>query len=81
MPKNNKQKQNSDPKEPETLFGRLFSRSSGDQAYISDLQAQWADLDRPDRVKFVFGALLGLALFVGALLLAYWVLSSLVGIS
>ena len=80
MPEKEKESKKVDGSESKAIFGRLFSRPSRDETYVSDLKTQWAELDAPGRVKFVLGALIGLALFVGALLLAYWVLSSLVGI-
>jgi hypothetical protein len=57
----------------------LFSKSARDETYLSDLEAQWGDLDTAGRVKFVLGTLIGLAVFIGALFLVYLALSYLVG--
>lgn len=79
MPDNKEQTKNRKGEERKSIFNSLFSRPSRDEAYLSDLKAQWAKLDLAGRIQFVLGAILGLALFIGALLLAYFALSSLVG--
>ena len=79
MPEDKKDSKKLDGDKMNTFFGRLFSRPQRDETYISDLKAQWVELDKSGRVKFVIGAMIGLALFVGTLVLAYWVLSFLVG--
>ena len=80
MPDNSKESKNQTENQQKTIFSRLFSRPSRDETYFSDLKAQWVKLNAPGRVKFILGALIGLALFLGALLLAYWALASLAGI-
>ena len=79
MPEDKKESKKLDGDKGNTFFGRLFSRPQQDETYVSDLKAQWAELDKPGRLKFIIGALVGLALFIGTLLLAYRVLSFLVG--
>jgi len=62
-----------------TLMGWVLSREEPDKAYLPDLKSQWAMMDRPDRVKFVLGAILGALLFVAALVLVYYLLAAIVG--
>ncbi|MFW5714355.1 MAG: hypothetical protein ACOCYU_06775 [Brevefilum sp.] len=68
-----------DQDERKTIFAKLFSKPSKDEEYVSDLKAQWAELDAAGRVKFAIGVLIGVILFFGALALAYLALSALVG--
>ena len=58
----------------------FFSRQKMDQDYVPDLKTQWAQMDNSDRIKFVLGAVVGLLLFIGALALAYYVLSLLINL-
>ena len=74
-----KDKENEDQKERKTIFDRLFSKPSKDEAYVSDLKTQWSELETAGRFKFIIGALIGLLLFISALLLAYLALSALIG--
>lgn len=66
-------------KERKTLLGWFFSREEPDKDYLPDLKSQWETMNSTERVKFVVGAIVGVALFVGALLLVYLLLSSFVG--
>ncbi len=80
MPEKKEGSKNKDQEERKTIFNRLFSKPSrNDEDYMSDLQLQWAELDTPGRMKFVLGAIIGLILFIGALILSYLALSALVG--
>jgi hypothetical protein len=79
MPDNPKRPKNETQNGRKSIFDRLFAKPSRDETYISDLKAQWASMNRADRIKFVLGVIIGLALFIGALLLAYLALSSLFG--
>jgi len=62
-----------------TILGSLLSRPEADKAYISDLQSQWKQLGRTERVKFIFGSIVGLLLFITALLMTYLLLSTIIG--
>jgi len=72
-----KKEENSQDK---TIMDWLFSRQKMDQDYVPDLKSQWAQMDNPDRIKFVLGGVVGLLLFIGALALAYYVLSLLINL-
>ena len=72
-----KKEENSQDK---TIMDWLFSRQKMDQDYVPDLKSQWAQMDNPDRFKFVLGGVVGLLLFIGALALAYYVLSLLINL-
>lgn len=74
-----KQKPNQKKKKRKTLLGALFAREEPDEEYIPELKSQWEKMDDPERVKFVFGAILGLLLIVGVLIGAFFLLSALFG--
>ena len=77
-------KQGSDKKQEngqdKTITDWLFSRQKMDQDFVPDLKSQWAQMDNPDKVKFVLGGVVGLLLFIGALALAYYLLSVLMNL-
>jgi hypothetical protein len=79
MSKKEKGSQPKDPDQRKSILNRLFSKPSRDETYLSDLKTQWAELDSSGRAKFVLGALIGVIVFIGALILAYFVLSALIG--
>ncbi len=58
-------------KEKKTLLGLFFAREEQDKAYFPDLKTQWGKMDQNERVKFILGALVGLIIIVGALILVY----------
>jgi hypothetical protein len=60
------------------LSGWFFTREEPDKDYLPDLKSQWADMDSAERVKFVIGAIVGAIIFIGALMLVYWLLSAMV---
>jgi len=59
-----------------SILGSLFAREEPDKDYLPELQSQWGKMNSSERVKFVIGAILGLALFIGALTIVYLLLSS-----
>jgi hypothetical protein len=79
MPEKRNKSKNEGRDQRKGIVAWLFVKPARDETYISDFKAQWMDLDPPGRVKFVLGALIGLILFIGALILAYLVLSHIVG--
>jgi hypothetical protein len=60
------------------LSGWFFTREDPDKDYLPDLKSQWALMDTAERAKFVIGAIVGAMLFIGALILVYWLLSMMV---
>jgi hypothetical protein len=66
-PKNQKKK---------TLLGWFVSREEPDTDYMPDLKSQWGSMNRNERFKFIAGGIVGLVLFIGALLLVYVLLSA-----
>jgi len=61
------------------LSGWFVTREEPDKDYLPDLKSQWAHMDSTERVKFVIGAIVGAMLFIGALILVYWLLSAMIG--
>lgn len=70
---------NKDKKERIPFIESLLSRGKSDEEYIPDLKEQWSDMTSGEKVKFVFGALFGLILFVGSLVLVYILLMRMMG--
>jgi len=77
MSNQKKQKPNQKKKKRKTILGTLFAREEPDKEYIPELKSQWEKMDDPERVKFAFGAILGLILILGALIGMYLLLSAL----
>jgi len=69
-------KQKPEKEKRRTLFGAFFSKPEKDEEYLPDLKAQWGKMDRNEKRKFIFGAVVGLILFIGALYLTFILLSS-----
>lgn len=69
-------KQTGDKKQvkDKSLLGSFFAREERDEEYIPELQSQWESMDSGKRVNFILGAVIGLVLFVGALILVYYLL-------
>lgn len=68
-----------DTKNKKTLMGWFVSREEPDKEYLPDLKSQWANMKRPERVRFVLGAIVGLVVFIAALVLVYFILAAIVG--
>ncbi len=62
-----------------SILGAFFSKSKKNETYFPELRAQWKGMDKGDRVKFVLGAILGLAIFIGALVVVYFLLAAIAG--
>ncbi len=76
-------KHNSEKKQTKTksksILGLLIKKQDEkDDDYIPELQTQWQQMNAGKRIKFVLGSVFGLLLFVGALVLTYYVLSMLI---
>ena len=75
---NKKQSENERGKK-KSFFNSFFGRGEPDKEYIPDLKEQWSQMDAPKRAQFVLGAVIGLIIFIGALTLAYFILSRFIG--
>ena len=62
-----------------TLLGWFVSREEPDKDYMPDLKSQWGSMNCNERIKFIAGGIVGLVLFIGALLLVYILLSAIIG--
>ena len=64
---------------PKSILGLLVKKQDEkDGDYMPELQTQWQQMNAGERIKFVLGSVVGLLLFVGALVLSYYVLSMLI---
>jgi hypothetical protein len=62
-----------------TLLGWFVTREAPDNDYLPELKSQWGTMDSAERAKFLMGAIVGALLFIGALILVYWLLSMMIG--
>jgi hypothetical protein len=62
-----------------SILRSLFSKPERDREYMSDLNAQWDQMDRQGRVKFVIGGVVGAIVFFAALGLVLWVIGRIMG--
>lgn len=60
------------------LLGWFVTREEPDKDFLPDLKSQWMQLDKSERFKFIAGAIVGAALFIGSLVLVYLLLSTMV---
>lgn len=58
-----------------SLLQALITRPEKDTEYMTDLQNQWAVMDKPERVKFVAGAIFGLIVFFGLLIGVFFIIN------
>jgi hypothetical protein len=72
-------KEKSHDKRRKGLLSWFFTREEPDKDYLPDLKSQWNKMDTSERIKFIAGAIVGAAFFIGALVLVYVLLSAMVG--
>ena len=58
-----------------SLLQALITRPKKDTEYMTDLQNQWAVMDKPERIKFVAGAIFGLIVFFGLLIGVFFIIN------
>jgi len=58
-----------------SLLQALITRPEKDTEYMTDLQNQWTVMDKPERVKFVAGAIFGLIIFFGLLIGVFFIIN------
>lgn len=62
-----------------TFMGWFVAREEPDEDYLPDLKSQWAKMERAERIKFIFGGIFGVVVFIAALVLVYFLLAAIVG--
>ena len=77
MAEQKKSKNSKKEKQKRKLLDIFLTREETDQDYLPELKSQWKSMNKGERVKFIIGALIGLIIFVGGLILAYVILSAL----
>ena len=58
-----------------SLLQALITRPEKDTEYMTDLQNQWAVMAKPERIKFVAGAIFGLIVFFGLLIGVFFIIN------
>jgi len=77
MAEQKKSKNSKKEKQKRKLLDIFLTREEPDQDFLPELKSQWKSMNKGERVKFIIGALIGLIIFVGGLILAYVILSAL----
>ncbi|HEY9122011.1 MAG TPA: hypothetical protein VIM80_03360, partial [Brevefilum sp.] len=60
------------------ILGAFFTREEPDKEYLPELKDQWATMKKGERIKFAIGAIVGLAIFIAALMLVYMIISGII---
>ncbi len=58
------------------LLGSFFAREEPDEYYLPELKSQWKLMSRAEQIKFIMGAIVGLILILGGLILAFIILNA-----
>jgi len=76
----NKSKPEEKPKKKprKTILGAFLTREEPDKEYLPELKNQWTSMERRERLKFIIGGLVGVLIFIAALVLAYLVISGII---
>ena len=77
MAEQKKSKNSKKEKQKRKLLDIFLTREEPDQDFLPEHKSQWKSMNKGERVKFIIGALIGLIIFVGGLILAYVILSAL----
>jgi len=77
MARNNKKKSGHQEKQKRRFLDIFLTREEPDEDYMPDLKNQWTSMDQKDRIIFILGALFGLIIILGGLILIYILISSL----
>jgi hypothetical protein len=77
MPEGSKPNNNNQKRQKRKLLDIFLTREEPDKDYIPELKDQWNTLKNRERVKFVFGAFVGLLIVVGGIILIILLISAL----
>jgi hypothetical protein len=77
MPEDSKPNKKNQKRQKRKLLDIFLTREEPDEDYIPELKAQWNILNNRERVKFIFGALVGLLIVVGGIILIILLISAL----
>lgn len=75
MPENKKSKDNNPKKQKRKFLDIFFAREEPDKDYIPELKTQWNTMNNGERVKFVLGAVVGLLIVLGGIILIIYLIS------
>jgi len=77
MVEDKKSKDNSQKKQKRRLLELFLTREEPDENYLPELKAQWNAMNNGERIKFIFGAIVGLIIILGGMFLIYYLISTL----
>ena len=77
MSENKKSKNDKSNKKRRGLMDFFLTREKPDEDYIPDLKTQWNAMNNVQRVKFILGAVVGLTIILGGIVLIFLLISAL----
>ena len=75
MPEDNKSNDKDQSKSKRNLMDLFLTREKPDEDYIPDLKDQWDEMNVGERIKFVLGAVVGLLIVLGGIILIIYLIS------
>lgn len=69
MPEDKKSKDRNQKKQKRKLLDIFLTREQPDEDFMPELKAQWKTMNSGERVKFVLGAVVGLLIVLGGIIL------------
>ncbi len=77
MPKDNNARDKNAQKKKRGFLDIFLTREEPDEDYVPDLKAQWNAMNNAERVKFILGAIIGLIIVLGGIVLIFLLISAL----
>lgn len=77
MPKEKNAKDKNQKRKKKNFLDTFLTREEPDEDYLPDLKSQWNAMNNAERVKFVLGAIIGLMIVLGGIVLIFLLISAL----
>lgn len=77
MPEENNARDKNAQQKKRGFLDIFLTREEPDEDYVPDLKAQWNAMNNAERVKFILGAIIGLMIVLGGIVLIFLLISAL----
>ena len=77
MPEEKNAKDKNQKQKKRNFLDTFLTREELDDDYLPDLKTQWNAMNNAERVKFVLGAIIGLMIVLGGIVLIFLLISAL----
>jgi len=77
MPEEKNAKDKNQKQKKRNFLDTFLTREEPDDDYLPDLKTQWNAMNNAERVKFVLGAIIGLMIVLGGIVLIFLLISAL----